>query len=77
MFSAQPARHSWLTRARRPREERRAAAFFRQIMLGVAYCHGRGVCHRDLKLENILLNDAGDRVKIADFGFGPIQRLML
>ena len=68
---------SWLTHARRLREERRAAAFFRQIMLGVAYCHGRGVCHRDLKLENILLNDAGDRVKIADFGFGPIQRLML
>ena len=50
-------------------DESRCSAFFRQIMLGVAYCHRRGVCHRDLKLENILLNDAGTAVKITDFGF--------
>ena len=49
--------------------EASCAFFFRQIMLGVAYCHSRGVCHRDLKLENVLLNDAGTAVKIADFGF--------
>lgn len=49
--------------------EPRAAAYFQQIMLGVAYCHGRGVCHRDLKLENVLLDDTNTVAKVADFGF--------
>lgn len=28
---------------------------FRQMCEGIAYCHGKGVMHRDLKLENIML----------------------
>ena len=32
-----------------------ARFYYRQMMLGVAYCHGRKLCHRDLKLENLLL----------------------
>jgi serine/threonine protein kinase len=32
------------------------------------YCHQNNVCHRDLKLENILIDDT-DNVKIIDFGF--------
>ncbi|KAH8924627.1 Pkinase-domain-containing protein [Atractiella rhizophila] len=42
---------------------------FGQLCLGVSYIHSMGVVHRDLKLENVLL-DGMLNVKIADFGFG-------
>lgn len=38
-----------------------------QIMKGVLFCHQRGIVHRDLKLENILL-DSELNCKIVDFG---------
>lgn len=44
---------------------------FRQMLDAVSYCHSRGICHRDLKLENILLTE-DLHVKIADFGFSNI-----
>lgn len=43
--------------------------FYEQICVGICYCHARNVVHRDLKLENILLDSATGRPKIIDFGF--------
>ncbi|KAI8982214.1 kinase-like domain-containing protein [Mycotypha africana] len=39
-----------------------------QLADAIKYCHTRGIVHRDLKLENILL-DSNDNAKICDFGF--------
>jgi len=48
-------------------DEIKAAGMIHQIVTAVDYIHNRGVVHRDLKLENILI--VKDKIKIADFGF--------
>ncbi|XP_019229898.1 PREDICTED: serine/threonine-protein kinase SAPK1-like isoform X2 [Nicotiana attenuata] len=50
--------------------EDEARFFFQQLISGVSYCHFMQICHRDLKLENTLLDgSAAPRVKICDFGY--------
>jgi len=48
-----------------------ARNFFCQMLDGLAYCHLAGVAHRDLKLENVLLNEAG-AIKLIDFGLSHV-----
>jgi len=48
-----------------------ARGFFCQMLDGVAYCHLAGVAHRDLKLENVLLNSEG-ALKLIDFGLSHV-----
>ncbi|XP_022773131.1 serine/threonine-protein kinase SAPK2-like [Durio zibethinus] len=50
--------------------EDEARFFFQQLISGVSYCHSMQICHRDLKLENTLLDGStAPRVKICDFGY--------
>ncbi|XP_017254853.1 serine/threonine-protein kinase SAPK1 isoform X1 [Daucus carota subsp. sativus] len=50
--------------------EDEARFFFQQLISGVSYCHSMHICHRDLKLENTLLDgSSAPRVKICDFGY--------
>uniref|UniRef100_A0A8L0DJT6 Cyclin dependent kinase 17 n=1 Tax=Oncorhynchus mykiss TaxID=8022 RepID=A0A8L0DJT6_ONCMY len=41
--------------------------FLFQILRGLSYCHRRKVLHRDLKPQNLLINERGE-LKLADFG---------
>lgn len=51
-----------------PLSEPDAATYFQQLTSAIAYCHSRGIVHRDLKLENLLL-DKSNNLKLVDFGF--------
>ncbi|CAI9771127.1 unnamed protein product [Fraxinus pennsylvanica] len=44
---------------------------FHQLIDGISYCHNNGIFHRDLKLENVLI-DAKRNVKITDFGLSAL-----
>jgi len=45
-----------------------ARRLFAQLVSGVGYLHKKGIVHRDLKLENLLL-DQNKNIIITDFGF--------
>lgn len=47
-----------------PRTE--VLCLWKQVCCGVRYLHGIGICHRDLKLENVVLDTKSGHVKIID-----------
>ncbi|DBA86304.1 TPA: hypothetical protein ACH3X2_005543 [Trebouxia sp. C0005] len=53
--------------------EDQARWIFQQLLIGLDYCHKKGVANRDLKLENLLLDrkdtDSRPLLKICDFGY--------
>ncbi|KAL2617246.1 hypothetical protein AAZV13_08G175000 [Glycine max] len=56
--------------------EDEARYFFQQLISGVSYCHSMQICHRDLKLENTLLDGSpAPRLKICDFGYSKSSLL--
>ena len=40
---------------------------FKSIVTAVEYLHGNGICHRDLKPDNILYNSKTGNIKLMDF----------
>ena len=47
---------------------------FKQAVSAVHYCHRKGIIHRDIKLDNFLLDISGDNpiVKLCDFGVSKV-----
>lgn len=54
-------------RKRRTLKEEVAKSLFKQLVTALSYCHQKGIVHRDIKLDNLLLTIDG-QVKICDFG---------
>lgn len=48
--------------------------FLSQMIDALEYMHKKGVVHRDLKLENILIDDKMN-LKIVDFGFATYKTI--
>ena len=49
-----------------------AIKIIHQIVDAVKYCHRKGIIHRDIKLDNILINRHMD-IKLTDFGLCAIR----
>lgn len=60
---AQPAHFRWADSASRLPFQ----SYLFQLLQGVNFCHSHRVIHRDLKPQNLLINELG-AIKLADFG---------
>ena len=49
--------------------ELEAKFLWKQVVHAIYYCHEIRVTHRDIKLENILLDETKTIIKLIDFGF--------
>jgi serine/threonine-protein kinase len=58
--------------ARGPVPSRDATRWLREVAWALSYAHSRGVVHRDIKPDNILIERESGRALVADFGIASI-----
>ncbi len=60
-------------RSRGPLLADEASRVMREVAWALAYAHGRGVIHRDVKADNILIETGTGRALVTDFGIAHAQ----
>ena len=53
--------------------EELAKLALKQLLNGLRHCHSHGILHRDVKLDNVLLNGLGE-LKVCDFGVSKVVK---
>lgn len=53
----------------RPIPENKVKYIFTQLVSALDHCHKLGICHRDVKIENVLIDERTLKVSLCDFGF--------
>ena len=59
-------------RAKGPLNPSAGARLLQEVAWALAYAHGRGVVHRDVKPDNILIEQATGRALVSDFGIAHV-----
>ncbi|XP_033930095.1 LOW QUALITY PROTEIN: serine/threonine-protein kinase pim-1-like [Melopsittacus undulatus] len=54
-----------------------AQGIFLQVLRAVRHCHSRGVLHRDIKSNNIIIHLVTGKIKLIDFGCSTLLRNMV
>lgn len=68
-YAGHSSLHSYLkSKPGRKLREDECKFIFKQVVEGICYLHSKNIIHRDIKLENLLL-DESRTLKIIDFGF--------
>jgi serine/threonine protein kinase len=61
-----------------PLSEKKTAEIVHQLLSAVAHMHSHGVCHRDIKFENVLFETEhpDSKIKVIDFGIAQNVKVM-